>query len=509
MPRALVLVLLCGCGPASSPTGPDPSDPSSSTTTSEPSATETVTGTDTTPSTGTDSSTRTDTTGTDSTGTDTTGTDPSTGTTGTSTGTTTDTTGTTPAGLLANGGFESGASWWRPSGYTHHEWATTGDPIYESPGTFTAFEGRHALKLWGFYSGSVPNDSEHGLDLEGITPGDTHSVVAQVYQHPDDAMAGGNAAVLFLRFLDDSGAVLAEVTSGDVDGSTSAGVWHERSVVAEAPAGATRGQLGVRYHLSDWSDTGAVYVDDVRWTSTGTGAVSGERLLVWNDEFGGSELDETKWSRLVLPAFTYNSELQAYTASTDNADVRDGRLVITAREEADGSITSARLVTDGKGDWTYGRVEAMAQVPTTVGTWPAFWMLPSDWSYGGWPDSGEIDIMEHVGCDLDHVHQTVHTGAYNHLLGTQQGGSTYRNATAAMHLYAVEWTAEELVFTVDGENIFTFENDGLGDSDTWPFDQRFHIILNLAFGGDWGGWCGVDRPGLPTEYVVDWLRVYQ
>ena len=136
-------------------------------------------------------------------------------------------------------------------------------------------------------------------------------------------------------------------------------------------------------------------------------------------------------------------------------------------------------------------------------------MLPSDWTYGDWPHSGEIDIMEFVGCTPDTVYQTVHTGAYNHMYGTQQGGETTRDAAYSLHLYAVDWDAEALRFTVDGESVFTFTNDGTGDSETWPFDQPFHLIVNLAFGGDWGGWCGVDTTALPQDFRIDWVRVYQ
>ena len=136
-------------------------------------------------------------------------------------------------------------------------------------------------------------------------------------------------------------------------------------------------------------------------------------------------------------------------------------------------------------------------------------MLPTDNVYGGWPNSGEIDIMEHVGCDPDVVHATVHTGAYNHMIGTQQGGSTGTDATSAAHLYAVDWDPDRIVFTVDNREIFRFNNDGAGNSATWPFDQRFHIVMNLAFGGDWGGYCGIDWGALPQEYRLDWVRVYQ
>lgn len=411
--------------------------------------------------------------------------------------------------LLANGGFEQGESWWRPSGYANHAWARTGDAIYQSDATFTAIEGERAQKIWGFYAGDVPNDSAHGLTLGDLTAGDTHVVTAQAFTAADDGVAGGSAAVLFVRYVDANGSVLLEQVSAPIDADTERDAWHELRVEAQVPEGAVSGQLGLRFTLADWSATGAVYLDDVSWTSTGTGSVQGERLLVWNDEFSGQALDEGAWTRLELAAYTYNNEMQRYTTSTANADVSDGQLVITARKEADGSVTSARLVTDGKAEWTYGRMEAFAQVPGGIGTWPAFWMLPSDWSYGGWPDSGEIDVMEHVGCTAGSVYQTVHTGAYNHLKGTQQGGETTRDSTGGMHLYAVDWSPETMVFTVDGETVFVFDNDGAGDPATWPFDQDFHLILNLAMGGDWGGWCGIDTGALPQEFRIDWVRVYQ
>ncbi len=148
-------------------------------------------------------------------------------------------------------------------------------------------------------------------------------------------------------------------------------------------------------------------------------------------------------------------------------------------------------------------------MPSGVGTWPALWMLPTDWAYGGWPDSGEIDIMEHVGCDVDTVHASVHTGSYNHLLDTQVTSGIDVSATSELHLYAVEWTADAIVASVDDQVFFTFDNDGLGDPSTWPFDQDFHVVLNLAVGGDWGGYCGVDSGAFPQEFVIDWVRVYR
>lgn len=411
--------------------------------------------------------------------------------------------------LLANGGFELGETWQRPSGYANHNWAQSGDGIYQSSARFTAYEGQRAQKIWGFYSGEVPNQSEHKLSLEDLTPGDTHRFSVQAFTPVDDAVRGGSQALLFLRFLDADGAVLAEQLSAPVDVDFARDVWALLELEAQAPEGTVAGELGLRFDLADWSAGGAVYIDDAIWTSTGSGAVRGERLLVWGDEFEGDTLNAENWTPLELAAYTYNNEMQRYTDSTSNASVANGLLTITARQEADGSITSARLVSDTKAEWTYGRIEAMATVPSGVGTWPAFWMLPSDWAYGGWPDSGEIDILEHVGCTPNTVYQTVHTGAYNHLLGTQKGGETGRDAAGSAHLYAVDWSPETMVFTVDGETVFVFDNDGAGDSATWPFDKDFHLILNLAFGGDWGGYCGVDTGSLPQEFVVDWVRVYE
>ena len=421
----------------------------------------------------------------------------------------TDTQVDTPFNRLDNGGFEQGETWWRPSGVTNRAWARTGDGIHQSSETFTAYEGDYAQKVWGLYAGSVPNDSEHGLTLTDLTPGDAHAVSARLLTAADDAISGGSEAVLFLRYLDARGDVLLERTSDPIDQNSQADTWMLLQVEATVPSGTASGEVGVRFTLADWSATGSVYVDDVSWISSGTGQVAGERLLVWHDEFDGDALDESKWTRLLLPAYTFNNEMQRYTASPSNADVDGGQLVITAHQEANGEITSARLVTDGKAEWTYGRMEAFAQVPSGVGTWPAFWLLPSDNAYGGWPHSGEIDVLEHVGCSPGFVYQTVHTGAYNHTIGTQQGGETTRDAAAGMHLYAVDWTADDMVFTVDGETVFTFTNDGSGSSATWPFDQDFHLILNLAFGGDWGGFCGVDVPSLPQELRVDWVRVYR
>ena len=235
--------------------------------------------------------------------------------------------------------------------------------------------------------------------------------------------------------------------------------------------------------------------------------------LVWSDEFDYTGLpDTTKWSYDVGGHGWGNQELQYYTyRRLDNARVEEGKLIIEARKETyqGKNYTSARLVTKNQGDWLYGKIEVSARLPKGRGTWPAIWMLPTDWEYGDWPSSGEIDIMEHVGYDEGVVHGTVHTEAFNHSLGTHKGDTVnLPDATTAFHKYAIEWTPYEIYFLADSTKYFTFIKYD-ADYKKWPFDKRFHLILNIAVGGSWGGVQGVDENAFPATMEIDFVRVYQ
>lgn len=236
-----------------------------------------------------------------------------------------------------------------------------------------------------------------------------------------------------------------------------------------------------------------------------------EWKLVWSDEFSTPGTpDPNKWDYDLGGGGWGNNELQFYTNSEKNSRVEDGKLIIEALRETIGTrnYSSARLVSRTKGDWTYAKVEARAKLPAGRGTWAAIWMLPTDWVYGNWPRSGEIDIMEHVGFDVGRVHGTVHTDAFNHSKGTQQGSSRMVNdATSEFHIYSAEWTASEIVFKIDGTAYFTFRNSG--GIAYWPFDQRFHLLFNIAIGGNWGGQKGIDDTAFPQRMEVDYVRVYQ
>ena len=242
---------------------------------------------------------------------------------------------------------------------------------------------------------------------------------------------------------------------------------------------------------------------------------SKNKKLVWSDEFNYTGLpDNNKWSYDTAGNADGwgNKEAQYYTAAhLANAEVKDGFLYINALKEnyRGFKYTSARLITKGKGDWLYGRMEIRAKLPEGRGMWPAIWMLPTDWAYGNWPSSGEIDIMENVGFDPYVIVASAHTETYNHMIGTQKNNKiTIADCYTNFHVYALEWEPNEYRVYIDDQLYFTFKNEGTGYK-VWPFDKRFHLLLNVAVGGTWGGTKGIDDSIFPRSMVVDYVRVYQ
>lgn len=247
---------------------------------------------------------------------------------------------------------------------------------------------------------------------------------------------------------------------------------------------------------------------------------SGSELqLVWSDEFDYTGFpDSTKWAYDIgdgCPELCGwgNNELQYYThKKLENARVADGVLTIEVHKEkiATREFTSTKLVTRGKQDWKYGRFEIRAKLPTTRGVWSAIWMMPTDPSiYGGWPKCGEIDIMENVGFDADTVEASAHTGSYYFTVGTQKHNRiAVPDSDINFHVYSLEWTETEYRVFVDETLYFTFKNEGTGFME-WPFDQKFYLILNIAYGGNWGAAKGLDIDSLPQKMEIDYVRVYQ
>jgi beta-glucanase (GH16 family) len=229
---------------------------------------------------------------------------------------------------------------------------------------------------------------------------------------------------------------------------------------------------------------------------------------VWGDEFDGSTIDNSIWSFDFGPA---NDNVHYFTDRSENAKIVDGKLQVIALEESyqGFNYTSALLNTQHAISWKYGRIEARIKLPGSNGFVPAFWMLPEDQSYGYWPLSGEIDILEHPTNEIDKIYGTVHTGAYNSFTGSGPRGSTITisDAETEFHVYAIEWSEEKIDFFVDDQKYFTFNNEQ-GGFDAWPFDQSFYIILSMGVGGSWVG--NPDASSIfPAIMEVDYVRVYQ
>ena len=242
--------------------------------------------------------------------------------------------------------------------------------------------------------------------------------------------------------------------------------------------------------------------------------------LVWSDEFDGSALDTSKWRYDTARNRTgwYNGELQYYAAGrSENVRVADGRLVIEARREdldpgryrdwGGQHYTSGRILTRGQASWTYGFFEVRAKLPCARGTWPAIWMLPET---GGWPEGGEIDIMEMVGSEPEVIHATVHSALFVHVRGTQRGAAMpLPGARGAFHDYQLDWRPDSITIGVDGHAFMRVRNDQPGGRGARPFDAPFHLILNLAMGGSWAAARGMDDAALPQRMEVDYVRVWQ
>ena len=272
--------------------------------------------------------------------------------------------------------------------------------------------------------------------------------------------------------------------------------------------------------------------------------------IVWNDEFDGVSIDSTKWTHEVDCGGGGNQEKQCYTDSAENSFVEDGKLKIVAKSESGQPLpySSARLVSKEKGDWTYGRFEIRAKAPYGQGSWPAIWMLPTDGVYGGWPNSGEIDIFESVnlkvpltgGGEESNVHGTLHYG--KDWPNNDSSGLSYllpsgENPVDDFHTYAIEWEEGEMRWYVDGvlyqtqlKSNVDYNTDGQPDGlihKGWytehdgellwndaPFDERFHMILNFVVGGSWPenvNQGGVDPSvfNRSNAFEIDFVRVYE
>lgn len=243
--------------------------------------------------------------------------------------------------------------------------------------------------------------------------------------------------------------------------------------------------------------------------------------LVWSDEFDGTEIDRAKWSFDLGDGCDRgeglcgwgNNELQYYTDRPENAFISEnGTLVIRARREIPAyqgqyAYTSARLVTKNKGDWKYGRIDVRARMPVGRGLWGAIWMLPTDNKYGIWPKSGEIDIMEYLGHQPNRTFGTIHYGHDYWRYTSEEYFLESGTFNEDFHVFTALWNEQCINILVDGEEYASF-NRSTTLPTTWPFDQPFHLLLNLAVGGNLPG--NPDGSAtFPQVMEVDYVRVYQ
>ncbi len=238
--------------------------------------------------------------------------------------------------------------------------------------------------------------------------------------------------------------------------------------------------------------------------------VNDQLQLVWSDEFNTDGAPNTNnWNYDIGNGNNGwgNNELQYYTDRTNNVTVAGGFLKITAKKETyQGSeYTSARLKTESKFDFKYGRFEVRAKLPIGGGTWPAIWMLGSNITTVGWPACGEIDIMEHVGNNQGTIHGSIHTpSSYGGTINT--GTKFLSDVSTAFHVYAIEWNSEKIDFFIDDTLYYTY-NPSNKTNETWPFNDNQFIILNVAMGGNFGG--AIDSNFTQSTMEVDYVRVYQ
>ena len=268
----------------------------------------------------------------------------------------------------------------------------------------------------------------------------------------------------------------------------------------------TAGNASKKYEIVQDFDEASFNSDDIV-------APDGYKL-VWHDEFDDNTLNTADWTYEVQKSGWVNNELQNYVKTPvdgkNTVEISDGILNINCFKGSDGKVYSGRIYAHVSEGWQYGYFEARIQLPKGKGTWPAYWMMPVnvDWVNEGWPLCGEIDIMEEVGADPNIVSSSLHAQGHVHTNNTQVTHDMLcAGAEDGFHVYALEWSKEKITTYVDGKQQLSYKSDGTIKN--YPYDKPYYLIFNLAWGGDWGGYKGVDESALPTTMKVDYVRVFQ
>ncbi len=443
--------------------------------------------------------------------------------------------------VLANPGFETGDL---------TGWTTYGANNYVISNSAIAHSGSWFYKVYQAFNGQV---NTTGIYQDYISnPGMTYAADGWAYTLSSDVLAGQNVAWLEVTFRDDGGNILALyrssliTTNAIAAGAFPESTWVNLSVTNQydpnslqitntvtrltAPVGTSFVRCQIVFQGDQYNSNGSVYFDDLTLNQLSASYFGTNWNIVWDDEFNGTTLNTNNWTFDIGNGFysgSYyvsgwgNNELEYYTSRTNNVYVAGGLLHIHAQEESyDGqSYTSGRIKSLGLFSKEYGRFEWRAALPQGVGFWPALWMLPENSPYGGWPNSGEIDVMENNGAVTNQEGGTIHFGGASG--DDVYFGQTYTfltgDSVTNFHAYLLQWTTNSIQWFVDGHLYETQTNwwSNVGTSDTTypypaPFNQPFYILMNLAIGGNYLGNPDTNsiNASLPGEMLVDYVRVY-
>ena len=445
------------------------------------------------------------------------------------------------ANILTNSGFETA---------NLAGWATFGPNNYVLSGASVAHGGTYYYKVYGQFNASY-NYTGIYQDIPSA-PSNTYTADGWAYTLSSDKIRGQDLIWLEVSFRDASYNALAlyrsvVVSSNNLASFGGTSKWFDLQITNRcsytnasalilspgtvtntvtnlvAPAGTAYVRYQVVFEQGPDNASGSMYFDDLTLNQTGGTVVVPpitQWNIVWSDEFtqaDGSSPDSTKWGYDIGNGSGGwgNLQLEYDTARTNNARIVGGQLVIEADQESYGgkNYTSARMLTKGKWSWAYGRMEARIKIPRGQGIWPAFWMLGTNIDAGvSWPTCGEIDIMENIGRTSDQGtdHGTIHGPGYSG--GNAIGGTYTLPGGAALaddfHIYAVEWTPNQIKWFVDTHQYFTATPASLPGGTTWVFTQPQFFILNVAVGGKWPG-IPDGTTIFPQQMVVDYVRVYE
>jgi beta-glucanase (GH16 family) len=456
---------------------------------------------------------------------------------------------------LSNGGFEEG-SYSPPTIDPQYYWAginiegwnkyptegvakaviSNGEAVYsatlqmpDDAVVFSAHSGNKSMKVYGqnYYnsSGAWEGPSQTGTVYQEYLPSRTPGLTAGTDIHARgmammfsiDSLTGGSTFSYGFKFMDSANTEISRAVVTFTSANMTADKWFPLTVNATIPEGTQKIQLISEFIQNAASDKGAVYLDDL---SIGFGSINATANvggttypLAWSDEFDGVALNTANWTPELGGGGWGNGEQQTYTSNSDNLSVGGGSLLIQAKKSGTTSWTSARIKSQGLRSFKYGKIEFRAKLPTGVGPWPAAWLLGNNITTAGWPTCGEIDVLEWRGGfngvangDANTVGHAIHSATRNSSNPVEPTSrSAVVNPSSAFHTYAVVWTANNLVFSVDGVDKATLTPP---TADAAAFQKEFFLILNLAMGGAYVG-GSIDSALNSATYEVDYVRVYQ